>query len=57
VTLEDPVIKDKIDEVVCIPNQNPLLAGFKAESVAQLQQKVLKFIKELLMTLWISSNA
>ena len=35
--LEHPVVKDKIHEVVRISDQNPLLAGFKTESVAQLQ--------------------
>jgi hypothetical protein len=63
VAFENSVIKNKIHEVVGISNQNPFLTGLKAESVAQFQQKLLQFIKELILQmrlthdfLWLQSK-
>ncbi|CCU84141.1 hypothetical protein PHOSAC3_120758 [Mesotoga infera] len=39
--LKDAVVENQVNETVCITDQDPLLAGFKAESVAKLQKEIL----------------
>jgi len=56
VALENAVVKDEVNEVVGVTNQNPLLAGFKAKTVAQFEQKILKLIKKLVLQMRLAHH-
>ncbi len=45
-TFENPVIKDQIDKVVGISNENSFLSGFKTEPVAKFKQEFFNMIQQ-----------
>lgn len=45
------MVEEQIDEVVLLPQQQPMLAADEAEAVAQLQDEILELVDQVILQL------